>query len=577
MTVPQRRVIWARCAVALGMVAVTSCAGVNGRSTGTGGTGGSGGGADAAGGHGGHGGSGGGGGNPLPTDAGPPPITDFPPDPIFTGTSVPTNAPTLFGGTPRASGAPCIVAPEPGTLMPRNWLRPLFEYQRAADENLYEITLTVTGFAHPLVIYTDQPSYTLDGTIWQGLRLSVNDAPIAVSIRALTLSSTGTVQTPPSPAATSNFTIAPVDAPGKIVYWANPGGTTDGDGLLRGFGIGEESVEDVLIGTQVSAAARNTTQDSCIGCHSATPDGLAVGFVFGPPPSMIGLDTYNDTVVDIEQATLGGVPAYVNATALATIRSLRGIPSYSRAHWSTTEHIVLLTDAHEQGTLLSVDLGTAAPALTLARTNDTGGATEPTFSHDGLSVVYVSSPTSSIHDGRLATGPADLYTVSYSGGLGGNATPLTGAADPGFTEYYPAFSPDDKYVTFTRFSGSGVVYQGSVNPQAEVYVVSSAGGAAQRLKANDPPACTTARSPGVTNDWSKWSPEAMTANNGKTYYWLTFSSKRRNNTAQLFVVPIVTTEVDASFDFPALYLWNQPSTQNNHTPSWDDYQIPPVP
>jgi hypothetical protein len=28
--------------------------------------------------------------------------------------------------------------------------------------------------------------------------------------------------------------------------------------------------------------------------------------------------------------------------------------------------------------------------------------------------------------------------------------------------------------------------------------------------------------------------------------------------------------------YPALYLWNQPSTDDNHTPSWDDYQIPPI-
>jgi hypothetical protein len=32
--------------------------------------------------------------------------------------------------------------------------------------------------------------------------------------------------------------------------------------------------------------------------------------------------------------------------------------------------------------------------------------------------------------------------------------------------------------------------------------------------------------------------------------------------------------IDASS--PALYLWNQPSTDDNHPPSWDDYQIPSI-
>jgi hypothetical protein len=565
--------------VALLLALAAGCAGVNkgsgggtpsggggtGTPAGSGGSGGSGGSAGTT-------GNAGGSGGVKP----PPPLTDFPPDPIFTSTTVPTNAPDLFAGTPRASGAPCIVSPEPGTLMPRNWLRPRFNYNRAADENLYEIKLTVPSFAHPLVVYTGDPTYTLDATVWSGLRLSVNDQAIAVSIRAMTVSATGTQQTAPSPAAMSSFTIAPVDAPGKIVYWANPGGSTDGDGFLRGFGIGEESVIDVLRGTQVSAAARNTTQDSCIGCHTATPDGLGVGFVFGPPTSMIGLDTYFDTIVDLQQttATFGNVPTYVATAAMTTIRALRGIPAYSKGHWSDQEHVVLLTDAQNQGQLLMVDLGTGAAPVSLARTGDGNGATEPTFSHDGARILYVSSGRGSIHDGRLDTGPADLWTVPYANAAGGTATALSGASDGTNTHYYPAFSPDDSYVAFTYIAGSASSYS---NPNAEIFVIDANGGQAKRFKANDPPACmTSAHSPGVTNDWPKWSPEATPASNGKTYYWVTFSSTR-TGVPQLYVAPMVVTESDASVDYPALYLWNQPATEHNHTPSWDDYQIPPVP
>jgi hypothetical protein len=151
---------------------------------------------------------------------------------------------------------------------------------------------------------------------------------------------------------------------------------------------------------------------------------------------------------------------------------------------------------------------------------------------------------------------------------------LSGASDPNYTEYYPAFSPDDAFVEFTRFQGNnGDSYS---NPQAEVFVVPAGGGTATRFGANDPPACQSgAHSPGVGNDWAKWSPRAMSAANGKTYYWLVFSSKRSGH-AQLYLAPMTVTggAVDASY--PALYLWNQPSTDDNHTPSWDDYQIPPV-
>ena len=507
---------------------------------------------------------------PPPVDAGTPtpPLTDFPPNPVIADPGVPPSPAALFAGTPRTGGAPCIVSPEPNTLMPRNWLRPQFQYNRAADENLYEIQLSVPAFSHPLTIYTTLASYTLDAAVWSGLRVSVNDQPISVSVRALTLSGSGTVQNPPSQPGLSTFTIAPVDAPGKIVYWAIPNGNSDG--ILRGFGIGEEGVESVLTGPQVQPPASSPSlNDGCIGCHTATPDGLSVGFAFGPHNN--AGDTYYDTIVSIESPTVGTAPAYVTPGQLATIRALRGIPAYSRSHWATGDHVVLLMDGQNAGKLLWVQLDSDGQQGTIARTGDPNGATEPTFSHDGTQIAYVS--TQSIYDGRLGNGPADLYLVPYGNRAGGTAAPIAGASDSAYTEYYPAFSPDDRYLTFTRFAGNGNSYS---NNAAEIFVVPSAGGTVMRLGANDPPACqTSVHSPGVTNDWSKWSPEATTAGNGKTYYWMTFSSTRSGR-PQLYVAPMTTSAGTVEVDYPALYLWNQPSTDDNHTPSWDDYQIPPI-
>jgi hypothetical protein len=197
-------------------------------------------------------------------------------------------------------------------------------------------------------------------------------------------------------------------------------------------------------------------------------------------------------------------------------------------------------------------------------------ATEPTFSHDGKTIVYVS--TSSIVQGRAAAGPADLYQVPYSAGAGGAATPVVGAATSSYTEYYPAFSPDDAFVAFTRIAGTGNVYS---NTDAEVLVVPSTGGNAVRLAANDAPACQSRLvSPGLTNDWPRWSPDVGHAN-GKSYYWVTFSSMR-SGPAQLYVTGLVVDAGGTITTFPALYLWNQPSTDSNHTPSWDDFQIPSI-
>jgi Tol biopolymer transport system component len=496
-----------------------------------------------------------------PADAGTPPLVDFPAAPVV-DPSAPANAPELFDGSaPRGDGAPCITAPLAGTLMPRNWLRPRFELAAAAGENLFEIDLSVAGFAHPLRVFTATPSYAMDYGLWNSLRTSINDRTITVTMRALTVDASGAVTLGPSAPASSSFVVAPVDAPGKIVYWALADDMGTKVGSLKGFGIGEESVENVLVPSQVQTRASN---DTCIGCHSATPDGNSVGFTMGP-------QNYFNQVANVTAGTIGTTPSYATASALATMQTLHGIPAYSRAHWSDNDRVALLSDT---GTLHWVEVNGAASG-TLARTGDGSKATEPAWSHDGNDVVYVSAKA--ITDGRLDTGPADLYRVPYQNGAGGTAAALPGASDAGFTEYYPAFSPDDALLAFTRVPGADSAYS---NPAAEVYLLrfnAGAGGTPIRLGANDAAACQTSlASPGLTNDWPKWSPQATTAG-GKTYYWLTFSSKRTGtNNAQLYITAVVVDGAGQITTFPALYLWNQPSTDGNHTPSWDDFAIPSI-
>lgn len=525
-----------------------------------------------AGGPGGSGGGGTGGGGPgsggrpgwpdAGADAGAPPLTDFPVDPII-DSSAPANAPALFGtSTPRTGGAPCIVSPLPGTLMPRNWLRPRFEVTPAGGENLFEVQLAVEGFAHPLTIYSRNPGTALTAELWDRLRRSVVDKTITVTARALQTDSGGAVQLGPSAPAQSTFVIAPVEAPGKIVYWALADDMGTKVGSLKGFGIGEEGVRDVLVPSQV--ATRTPAEETCVGCHTATPDGNGVGFSMGPK-------NYVGNVADIRVGSTGMLPGYVTPSAMTKIRSLRGIPAYSKAHWTDGDRIVLLSDT---GTLNWVQLdGTAAG--TLARTGDPNKATEPAFSHDGRTVVYVSA--TSLTDGRLSDGPSDLYWIPYGDRAGGAATPLPGGSDPGMTEFYPAFSPDDAFVAFTRIAGDGSSYS---NPHAEVFVIPFAGGAGGepvRLLANDAAACQTGLvSPGLTNDWPKWSPSPAKVN-GKTYYWLTFSSKRMGSSnAQLYVTALVVDGAGKVTTYPALYLWNQPADDGNHTPSWDDFALPPI-
>jgi hypothetical protein len=108
-----------------------------------------------------------------------------------------------------------------------------------------------------------------------------------------------------------------------------------------------------------------------------------------------------------------------------------------------------------------------------------------------------------------------------------------------------------------------------------VFVIPASGGTPTRIAANDPIACSNEKSPGVTNSWPKWAPKAVTAGD-RAFYWLTFSSSRSGGMPQLYVTAVVV-QGDKITTYPALYLWNQPSDEANHTPAWDVFELPQSP
>lgn len=496
------------------------------------------------------------------------PYDDFPASPILDapdggGGSVPANAPQLFGGADAGapSGGPCLVEPEIGALFPNNWLRPRFHFIAPSGQNLFEIRLHAANETNDLVVFTASTSWTMPLAMWQGLAAHVTDQPITVTVRGASWD--GTTLSGVSIGSSGNFTIAPVAASGSVVYWTTSGGST-----LKGFSIGDESVVTALAPSQVKMQAAGGAQVTCVGCHTSTPDGKFAGFTTQGP--------WGNAIASIEQATVGDVPSFLGAGALAALQQAEiGIQTFSKAHWKAGDRIEIAPFGKDTGAELAwFDLEATQPGKGtaygfLARTGDSRGAGAPTWSHDGAHITYVS--TTSEFTGRLGAGEADLYTVEYADKNGGTAKPVPGASDPAYNEYYPAYSADDALLAFDRIANGADMYNQAT---AELHVIPSSGGTAVRLAANDPPACSGKSSPGVTNSWPKWSPEVLSAN-GKKYYWLIFSSTRdENGNPQLYVTGVVDDGGKLE-THAALYLWNQPPDENNHTPAWDVFKIPP--
>jgi len=471
---------------------------------------------------------------------------DFPSTPIVDA-SAPANAETLFGGTTGTpTGGPCLSDPEIGTLFPNNWIRPRFTWIPTGSENLFEIRLSAQNQDNALVVYTAASTWTMPAAIWAGLSQHTVDSAITVTVRGATYSS-GSLTSGPALGSSGAIRVAPVSAPGAIVYWTN----TSNGMLLRGFRMGEETLKDILGPADAGA--------SCIGCHTSTPDGTYVGFSAGEGGGA-GLALLSS---DGQHLT----PSFISASAQTLMaRQNQDLPSFSPMHWTAGDHTALTM---YQSNIIWTDLEASSTAQgagwgIVARNNESTNAASASFAHTGDALLYVSTPDP-VNTGVTVT-HGDIHIVPFNNRAGGTPTALVATPD---NEYYPAFSPDDRLVAFDRVPTDVNSYN---NPQAEVYVVPATGGTPVRMAANDPAVCTGHSSPGITNSWPKWSPAAG-SNGGRQFYWLTFSSTRAGGSPQIYVAPVVDDGTTLT-SYPALYPWNQVPGDASHTPDWGNFSIP---
>lgn len=95
----------------------------------------------------------------------------------------------------------------------------------------------------------------------------------------------------------------------------------------------------------------------------------------------------------------------------------------------------------------------------------------------------------------------DLYRVPFNNGKGGTAEPIEGASNNGMSNYFPAISPDGKWIVYCQAENFMLLM-----PDSRLYIVPASGGKAQRLACNF----------NSMNSWHSWSPNSK---------WIVFVSK----------------------------------------------------
>lgn len=533
---------------------------------------------------------------PAPTGFSPGPdaeVPSFPEKPIIDGTA-PANAKEIFDAAEfAAAGGPCLMEPEVGSMFPRNWLRPRFKWiatdalkpgnegdAGGTPQTLFELRLHADGQKNDLVVYTTNTTWTMPRAMWDAVRTSPSNRKMTMTVRGGTL--VDGKLTNASAGSSGPLEVAPVDAPGTIVYWTTASSDYFDSGkynpVLKGFHVGDESVRDVLHPQQVPDMPSGKVK--CVGCHTSTPDGnFTVSSTRtvseGDGPTSIGFGLVDGGA---------GLPPYVSPSAKTLFdRPYQAAPSFSAGHFRDGDRVavtMLRLQAGDPFDLIWTDLEAKSTAKgegwgVFSRTGDPNNPAAASVSHDGSKIVYISTETVDTSGNIVIDG--ELYTIPWNDRKGGPATPLTGANQAGSRQYYPAFSSDDALVAFDR----APIRSGTSSyddAQGEIYVIPSGGATrATRLAANDPPACSGSKSPGTHNSWPKWSPDVGT-DNGTKYYFIVFSSSRNNGTkrfgARLYLTPVVVDTAGNITTYSALYLWNQPETEDNHSPAWDTLLIP---
>ena len=334
-------------------------------------------------------------------------------------------------------------------------------------------------------------------------------------------------------------------------------------------------------------------EGGCHGCHAASPDGETIAVSFpskkidgspGPPGS-------SKWVMSLHSVDSGAEVDWVHPAAKEFLgKDGTLFPAFSNSYWTEMQRHVVVTQGPfpvagagpPKRRLYSVDLNNGN---IIQLTNAAQGVGDhqffPALARNGQFLVFGDTDQSKMIS---AVGSSRLWRMEYKGGMGGDPEPLAGADLPDLLQYYPAITPDDKYVVFNRASsntGDCAVVGGKGGPgsegsydncHAELWLVPQQGGQAVRLDAASGP-----ESAQYANSWPSMSDKVA-----GSHYWVAFSSRRpygfmqtpedekKGSPPQIWVAAIDPAKIGTGVDpsFTPIWLSGQDLDGGNHIGQW---------
>jgi hypothetical protein len=450
---------------------------------------------------------------------------------------------TKLDGTP-SGGAPSIAYPLDGSLFPYHYGDLAFQLvPTAPTQTLARIALE--GDAIDLKVYASctpisSPAIagacavTLPAELEKDLA-GASEAPhLTETVRLASADGSTLVESAPISARWSSMPLS-----GALYFWSSPPTTGGSASQLVRQNLDVTGSPPVIYLQNADLAPLDSSlkyYQPCFGCHAISQDGKKMALTIGGSDPQNGSQFALLDVATKQAVASGGQTA---ARLKGNSSSFKGFAVFSTFSPDGTHLVQSL-----QGQLL--------PRTADATLADEGG---PLFSGAGTDPALTMPFWSPKGDLFAFVGYTPAGSPAYdTGDLNGNETvgaqiwtaPVTGASFgapkvlvprvSGATEYYPAISDDSAFVVFNESSCAGPSSPGADgygqnpcdgydDPSARLRMVAASGGTPVELDRASGRTTGWPKSGTWTNSWPRWAP-AHGSFQGKTLYWIAFSSRR---------------------------------------------------
>ncbi len=411
-----------------------------------------------------------------------------------------------------------ISHPFKGALLPPEFPAPRFEWwSESRDTSMYDISLSTENKKYAIHATTNQQNWKPDETTWDSIKLMSEFEKIFFKVR----------RKEGGKSASVNFSISMDSVGAPILYRQMP----------IPFMIAEKNLDSmnfmlINLGSSQKPHTAMKGFPVCGNCHSFTADGNTIGldldaglrdkggYFVSPVKDTILFDIANyRSWSKMEKRRTFGLFSKISPDGryiVTTVKDrvvIKNFPYtsvenliYSQLFFPVNGHLAIL----DRQTNVLKEL----PGADLEEYVQSNAIWTP----DGENIIFSRAEAlprdSDIYEidvknefivneyvERKRTLKYDLCIIPFNDGNGGIAEPIKGASNNGKSNYFPAISPDGKWIVYCQAENFMLLM-----PDSRLFIVPVSGGEGRELKCNF----------NSMNSWHSWSPNSK---------WLVYVSK----------------------------------------------------